>query len=65
VFEFPAAFDSSAVDRMERNAQENTTQTAIYRRLELALMTRARLNCGRRSRRASRQPRCFCPSRRG
>jgi hypothetical protein len=41
MLDFPAAFDKPTIERLERNAQENTTRTAIYRRLVLALMTKS------------------------
>jgi hypothetical protein len=41
MLEFPPAFDSSAVERMERNAQENATRAAVYRRLSFALLTKS------------------------
>jgi hypothetical protein len=39
--DFPAAFDRPTFERMERNAQENTTQAAVYRRIALALLTQS------------------------
>jgi hypothetical protein len=41
MFNFPAAFDRPTFKRMERNAQENTTQAAICLRVALTLMTRS------------------------
>jgi hypothetical protein len=41
VLNFLSAFDSSAVERMERNAQENATTAAVYRRLSFALLTKS------------------------
>jgi hypothetical protein len=39
MFDFPAAFDKPTAERMESNAQENTTQAAVCRRVALALLT--------------------------
>jgi hypothetical protein len=41
MLDFLPAFDSSAVERMERNAQENATRAAVYRRLSFALLTKS------------------------
>jgi hypothetical protein len=38
---FLPAFDSSRMERMERNAQENATRVSIYRRLSLVLLTKS------------------------
>ncbi len=64
MIDFLPAFDSSRVERMERNAQENTARAAVYRRLSFALLTQSsvELRAGLPSR---RQPRRFCPPWRG
>jgi hypothetical protein len=41
MIDFLPAFDSSRVERMERNAQENTARAAVYRRLSFALLTQS------------------------
>ena len=41
MLDFLPAFDSSRMERMERNAQENTTRAAVYRRLSFALLTKS------------------------
>jgi hypothetical protein len=40
MLDFLPAFDFSMVERMERNAQENATRAAIYRRVAFALLTK-------------------------
>jgi hypothetical protein len=40
MFEFPAAFDLSTVERLETTAQQNAKQHGIDRRLAFAILTK-------------------------